>query len=115
MADKHEKVLEFDYSQLEQTHSTLVEEVIKLAKERNLDAFADELSVMFQVKEVPEFDLKHSPFIKYAERVNMNFVKQGYVKSTKADDMRYPIVAFCDDIRKFDALLALMVKENTKK
>ena len=112
MAD--EKVLDFDYSQLEQSHSTLVEEVIKLAKERNLNDFANELSVLFEVKEIPEFDLKKSPFIKYAERVNMNFVKQGFVKSAKADDLRHPIVAFCDDIRKFDTLLALAIKENTK-
>ena len=40
MAD--EKVLDFDYSQLEQSHSTLVEEVIKLAKENEAQLLTTE-------------------------------------------------------------------------
>lgn len=114
MSETVKKFLEFDYSNIDTEHLTAVQEVIKLAREKNLNDFADELEIAFEIKKRPTFDLKNSIFCKYAERYNMKVNKQGVIRTKdKSGEFDYPIIGPMDDVRKFDAIIAQVIKDNS--
>ena len=110
---KIEKKLLFEYSKLNSKHTTVVEEVIKLAREKDLNDFANQLEVAFKIKQRPVFSLDNSIFCKYAKRLNINITPQGVLTTNNPDEPDYPIIGPMDDVRKFDALVALAIKENS--
>ena len=108
------KVAPFDYNKLNTEHESVVEEIIKLAKDKGLHEFANQLKVQFEITEQPIFDLKNSIFCKYLKMFNIEPMVQGHSSPKNKTEMCYPIIGPMADVRKFDELIAKAILDNTK-
>ena len=93
----------FNYGEISDNDKRVVEEVIKLAKQQGLDIFVKFLEHKFNIVEQPTYDFEESEFVKEAAKNGLFVSVQGTIKSgNKPDDIVYPVISICEDIRKFE-------------
>ena len=102
----------FDYGNIKPEHQALIRDVLKLAPKDSHD-FKDKLSVLFKLEPEDEYDLDNSPFMEYAKEAELIPMKQGHITEKKDGNkpMNYPIVSICDDIRKFEKFIEIIMQK----
>lgn len=106
----------FDFNNITEDHKALVREIIKLVKNKdepdNKDLILN-LTTLFKLEEEEIFNIENSSFIKFAKKINLPAALQGYVthKENGKKPIMYPVISFCDDIRKFDKLIEVIMQE----
>jgi len=93
----------YNYGEISDNDKKVVQEVIKHAKQQGLDIFVKYLENKFNIVEHPTYDFEESEFVKDAAKNGLFVSVQGTIKSgDKPDDIVYPVISICDDIRKFE-------------
>jgi len=102
----------FDYGNIKPEHQALIRDVIQLAP-KDSHSFKDKLSVLFKLEQEDEYDLDGSPFMEYAKEAGLVPMKQGHI-TEKNDGNRpknYPIISLCDDVRKFEKFIEIIMQK----
>lgn len=93
----------YNYGEVSTNDKKVINEVITLAKQQGLDMFVEFLKFKFQIVEQPKYDFEESEFVQEAAKHGLFVSVQGNIKSgDKVDDVVYPVISICDDIRKFE-------------
>ena len=103
--DAENLTMQYNYGDISPSDKKVVEEVIKLAKQQNLDVFAEFLKHKFEIEETPEYDMSQSKFFKIAAKLGLFGSQQGHI--TYPEDptkTKYPVMGMTEDVRKFEDL-----------
>jgi hypothetical protein len=104
----------FDYGNIKEEHQAIARDIVeKMNKGLHGENLKKELIYLFKLEKEEEYDIENNVFSNYAKKAQLNVNKQGYI-STKSDDGKiknYPVIAVCDDIRKFDKMIELIYKD----
>lgn len=102
----------FDYGNIKPEHQALIRDVLKLAP-KDSHQFKDKLSVLFKLEKEDNYDLDSSPFMEYAKEAGLIPMQQGHITEKKDGNkpMNYPIVSVCDDIRKFEKFIEIIMQK----
>ena len=102
----------FDYGNIKPEHQALIRDVLKIAPKDSHD-FKSKLSVLFKLENEDNYDLDDSIFIQYAKEAGLVTSKQGHITEKKGSNkpMNWPIISICDDVRKFDKLVEIIMQK----
>lgn len=104
----------FDYRTVNEDHKSLVRDIIKrIDTGTNLNTLKMDLSILFKLEKENEYDLSKSPFMEYAKKVQLFPTKQGHITVKTGDEKptNYPVISMCDDVRKFDKIIEIIMQE----
>jgi hypothetical protein len=63
----------------------------------------------FKLKEIPKANIDDSPFVAACKAAGLYCAIQGYIQEGQEPDIiQYPLIALCDDIRKFELLVPII-------
>ena len=99
----------FDYNDMEKADiKKAVLEVMNVLRKQGIsENIIKDLEHKFKIKQPKTYDLTKSPFCNYANSKGIDVTVNGHVSvatGTK-DEIRYPIVVICEDIRKLESLM----------
>ncbi len=99
----------FDYNDMEKADiKKAVLEVMNVLRKQGIsENIIKDLELKFKIKQPKTYDLTKSPFYNYANSIGIDITINGHVATATGtkDEMRYPIVAICEDIRKLELLM----------
>ena len=100
----------FDYNDMEKEDiKKAVLEVMNVLRKQGIsENIIKDLEHKFKIKQPKTYDLTKSPFCNYVNSKGIDVTVNGHVSvatGTK-DEIRYPIVVICEDIRKLESLMA---------
>jgi hypothetical protein len=101
------RVAIFDYGNMKEEHKATAEEIARLCEEMGNHVMSDVIKEKFGLVVRPRFDPETSEFFKYCKEANVFPTVQGMMVDLN-QDMDYPIVAICDDIRKIENLVSII-------
>jgi hypothetical protein len=105
---------EFDYGSIKPEHQAAAEEIAKFLAEHGQSELGELVKQRFKVKEIPMYDLTQSEFFNYCKEAGIYVAGQGYlVEGEGLNQMRYPMVAICDDIRRVEKIVEV-IKNSVK-
>lgn len=95
---------QFDYRRLTDDHKHAAAEIANMIENSGNKMLADNIRLKFELKTIPTFDISNSPFIKSIEKFDIKVNVQGFIHETdeNGNEIKYPMIVVCDDIRKFD-------------
>ena len=101
----------FDYGSLTDEHKEAAGEIAKVLNEKGLESIASEILTNFKIKSIPKYD-SNSPFWESVTEAGMFAAVQGHTieKDQHGNQMEYPLIVLCDDIRKFENLYNIIEK-----
>ena len=69
--------------------------------------------MLFKLENEDNYDLDDSIFIQYAKEAGLVTSKQGHITEKKGSNkpMNWPIISICDDVRKFDKLVEIIMQK----
>jgi hypothetical protein len=109
----------FDYGALNEDHKAAAQEISEYLQTQGLTDVANALRLRFKLKEIPKVSIDDSPFVAACKAVGLYCAIQGYIQEGQEPNIvQYPLVALCDDIRKFELLVSAInsmeLNENSK-
>jgi hypothetical protein len=97
----------FDYGALTEEHKAAAQEIAEYLQTQGLTDVANALRLRFKLKEIPKMNIDNSPFVAACKAVGLYCAIQGYMQEGQEPNIvQYPLVALCDDIRKFELLVS---------
>jgi hypothetical protein len=109
----------FDYGALTEEHKAAAQEIAEYLQTQGLTDVANALRLRFKLKEIPKVSIDDSPFVAACKAAGLYCAIQGYIQEGQEPNIvQYPLVALCDDIRKFELLVpaikSMELNENNK-
>jgi hypothetical protein len=109
----------FDYGALNEDHKAAAQEISEYLQTQGLTDVANALRLRFKLKEIPKVSIDDSPFVAVCKEVGLYCAIQGYIQEGQEPNIvQYPLIALCDDIRKFELLVSAInsmeLNENSK-
>lgn len=102
----------FDYNDMEKADikKAVLEVMSVLRKEGISEEVIKSLQHKFKIKQPKTYDLTKSPFCNYVNSKGIDVTVQGHTTISPAtkEEIRYPIVVICEDIRKLENLMVDM-------
>jgi len=99
----------FDYGALTDEHKEAAQEIAEYLQTQGLTDVANALRLRFKLKEIPKMSLDDSPFVAACKAAGLYCAIQGYIQEGQEPDIiQYPLIALCDDIRKFELLVPVI-------
>jgi hypothetical protein len=99
----------FDYGNINKDHKDAAEEIANYLTELGQPMFAELIKQKFKVVERPKYNLEESPFIQSCRKAGIYCAIQGY---TLDNNIEYPLVTVCEDIRKLNNLHSIINESN---
>jgi len=102
---------EYDYGNITDDDRILIREICEQLETKGNLSDSAFLRNQFQLKQIWQYDLANSPFVKMCKDNNIEIQKQGHMTTYENGEAReYPIVTLCEDIRKLEKLFASIVE-----
>jgi len=99
----------FDYGALTEEHKAAAQEIAEYLQTQGLTDVANALRLRFKLKEIPKVSIDDSPFVAACKAAGLYCAIQGYIQEgLEPNIVQYPLVALCDDIRKFELLVPVI-------
>lgn len=99
----------FDYGALTDEHKEAAQEIAEYLQTQGLTDVANALRLRFKLKEIPKMSIDDSPFVAACKAAGLYCAIQGYIQEGQEPNIvQYPLVALCDDIRKFELLVPVI-------
>jgi len=99
----------FDYGALTDEHKEAAQEIAEYLQTQGLTDVANALRLRFKLKEIPKMSIDDSPFVAACKAAGLYCAIQGYIQEGQEPDIiQYPLIALCDDIRKFELLVPVI-------
>jgi hypothetical protein len=99
----------FDYGALTEEHKEAAQEIAEYLQTQGLTDVANALRLRFKLKEIPKMNIDDSPFVAACKASGLYCAIQGYIQEGQEPNIiQYPLIALCDDIRKFEMLISVI-------
>jgi hypothetical protein len=99
----------FDYGAINDDHKAAAQEIAEYLQTQGLTDAANALRLRFKLKEIQKMSIDNSPFVVACKAAGLYCAIQGYIQEGQEPNIiQYPLVALCDDIRKFELLVPIM-------
>ena len=99
----------FDYGAINDDHKAAAQEIAEYLQTQGLTDAANALRLRFKLKEIPKMSIDDSPFVAACKAAGLYCAIQGYIQEGQEPNIiQYPLVALCDDIRKFELLIPVI-------
>lgn len=105
-----ERKATFDYGNMKLEHKEAAEEIVRLCEANGNEVLAELIKKNFNLVVRPIFNPEDTEFFKYCKQANIFPTVQG-IMVDYGQEIDYPVVAICDDIRKIENLVNI-IKES---